>query len=317
MTPELIAMLGGGISGFVMKLIGAQMESQARQFERMITSQQAADASADAAAKRDGGVLVRTGQTEGSVDLCRLAGLRPASAIIEVVKQDGDMARLPDLEVMCEEHGLKMCSVEQVIEYRLSEEAMVERIDPIGGRDIETPEGVFRLIAWRSTIDALPHIALCTGGVGELDESGRAMKFDEPTLVRVQRRDLLGDIFGVSSSDASHSSRDDLMSSLRAIKEAGRGALVYMRPESGNEEISGSLHQVSRREEDVNAPDLARPDGVGSKVMPMDQRELGIGSQILRDLGLSRLRLLTNHPRPWPTLQGFGLEVVESIPLSK
>ncbi len=107
------------------------------------------------------------------------------------------------------------------------------------------------------------------------------------------------------------------MSSLRAIKEAGRGALVYMRPESGNEEISGSLHEVSRREEDVNAPDLARPDGVGSKVIPMDQRELGIGSQILRDLGLSRLKLLTNHPRPWPTLQGFGLEVVESIPLSK
>jgi 3,4-dihydroxy 2-butanone 4-phosphate synthase/GTP cyclohydrolase II len=266
---------------------------------------------------RDGGVLVRTGQTEGSVDLCRLAGLRPASAIIEVVKQDGDMARLPDLEVMCEEHGLKMCSVEQVIEYRLSEEAMVKRIDPISGRDIETPEGVFRLIAWRSTIDALPHIALCTGGVGELDETGQVMKFDEPTLVRVQRRDLLGDIFGVSSSDISHSSRDDLMSSLRAIKEAGRGALVYMRPESGNEEISGSLHEVSRREEDVNAPDLARPDGVGSKVIPMDQRELGIGSQILRDLGLSRLKLLTNHPRPWPTLQGFGLEVVESIPLSK
>ena len=88
-----------------------------------------------------------------------------------------------------------------------------------------------------------------------------------------------------------------------------------MRPESGNAEISGSLHEVSRREEDVNAPDLARPDGIGSKVLPMDQRELGIGSQILRDLGLSKLRLLTNHPRPWPTLHGFGLEVVESVPL--
>jgi 3,4-dihydroxy 2-butanone 4-phosphate synthase/GTP cyclohydrolase II len=266
---------------------------------------------------RDGGVLVRTGQTEGSVDLCRLAGLRPASAIIEVVKQDGDMARLPDLEVLCKEHGLKMCSVEQVIEYRLSGEAMVKRIDPVGGRDIKTPEGVFRLIAWRSTIDALPHIALCSGGVGDLDRDGRVIQVEEPTLVRVQRRDLLGDIFGVAPSDTNHSSRDDLLSSLRAIQKTGRGALVYMRPESGNAEISGSLHEVSRRAEDVNAPDLARPDGVGSKVMPMDQRELGIGSQILRDLGLSKLRLLTNHPRPWPTLQGFGLEVVESIPLSK
>ena len=133
--------------------------------------------------------------------------------------------------------------------------------------------------------------------------------------MRVHRRDLMGDIFGVAGASADRSSRDDLMASLRAIREAGRGALVYMRPESGNAEISGSLHEVSRRAEDVNAPDLARPDGVGSKVMPMDQRELGIGSQILRDLGLSKLRLLTNHPRPWPTLHGFGLEVVESVPL--
>lgn len=265
---------------------------------------------------RDGGVLVRTGQTEGSVDLCRLAGLRPAAAIIEVVKDDGDMARLPELEELCRTHELRMCSVEQVIEYRLAGEAMVRRIDPVGGRDIETPEGVFRLYAWRSTIDALPHIALCAGGVGALGEDGRVLANDEPTLVRVQRRDLLGDIFGVPSDAEGRSSRDDLLRSLRAIREAGRGALVYMRPESGNDEISGSLHEVARREEDVNAPDLARPDGVGSKVVPMDQRELGIGSQILRDLGLSRLRLLTNHPRPWPTLQGFGLEVVESVPLS-
>ena len=263
---------------------------------------------------RDGGVLVRTGQTEGSVDLCKLAGLHPAAAIIEVVKPDGDMARLPDLELMCEEHGLKMCSVEQIIEHRLAGEAMIQRIEPLSGRDIETPEGTFRLFAWRSSIDALPHIALCAGGIGDLGHDGHPAITDEPTLVRVQRRDLLGDIFGVASH-ADRASRDDLVASLHAIRDAGRGALVYMRPESGNAEISGSLHEVSRREEDVNAPDLARPDGIGSKVLPMDQRELGIGSQILRDLGLSKLRLLTNHPRPWPTLHGFGLEVVESVPL--
>ena len=244
---------------------------------------------------RDGGVLVRTGQTEGSVDLCKLAGLHPAAAIIEVVKPDGDMARLPDLELMCEEHGLKMCSVEQIIEHRLAGEAMIQRIEPLSGRDIETPEGTFRLFAWRSSIDALPHIALCAGGIGDLGHDGHPAITDEPTLVRVQRRDLLGDIFGVASH-ADRASRDDLVASLHAIRDAGRGALVYMRPESGNAEISGSLHEVSRREEDVNAPDLARPDGIGSKVLPMDQRELGIGSQILRDLGLSKLRLLTNHP---------------------
>ncbi|MHC4246427.1 MAG: 3,4-dihydroxy-2-butanone-4-phosphate synthase [Planctomycetota bacterium] len=263
---------------------------------------------------RPGGVLVRTGQTEGSVDLCRLAGLKPAAAIIEIVKPDGEMARLPDLEVMCEEHGLKMCSVEQIIQHRLAGEAMVERIAPIEGRDIETPEGVFKLIAWRSSIDALPHVALCAGGVGDLGEGNRAVASDEPTLVRVQRRDLLGDTFGVTGG-SNRASRDDLLASLRAIRDAGRGALVYMRPESGNEELSSVLHEVARREEDVNAPDLVRPDGIGSKVIPMDQRELGIGSQILRDLGLSKLRLLTNHPRPWPTLHGFGLEVVESVPL--
>ncbi len=264
---------------------------------------------------RDGGVLVRTGQTEGSVDLCRLAGLKPASAIIEVVKPDGEMARLPDLEEMCVEHGLKMCSVEQIIEHRLAKEAMVERIEPIAGRDIETPEGAFRLLAWRSSIDALPHIALCTGGIGELGSDGRPVEHHEPTLVRVQRRDVLGDILGGAAGDADRSSREDLLASLRAIRDSGRGALVYLRPESGNAEISGALHEVARRAEDVNAPDLARPDGIGAKVVPMDQRELGIGSQILRDLGLSKLRLLTNHPRPWPTLHGFGLEVAESVPL--
>lgn len=264
---------------------------------------------------RDGGALVRTGQTEGSVDLCRLAGLRPAAAIIEVVKPDGEMARMPDLELLCREHDLKMCSVEQVIEYRLSRETLVERDDPAEGVEIETPVGRFRLFTWRSTIDALPHIALCAGDVGRLDEHGKCIECTEPTLVRVQRRDLLGDIFGVPAHDADHSSREDLLCALQMIQDAGSGALVYMRPESGNLELTRGLHEVARREDDVNAPDLSRPDGIGSKVMPMDQREFGIGSQILRDLGMSKLKLITNHPRPWPTIQGFGLEVVDFVPL--
>lgn len=264
---------------------------------------------------RDGGVLVRTGQTEGSIDLCRLAGLRHAAAIIEVVKPDGEMARLPDLEALAEEHGLKMCSVEQVIEHRLARERLIERIHPEQGREIETPAGSFKLFAWRSTIDALPHIALCAGGVGDLDENGVSIGNDDPTLVRVQRRDLLGDIFGVNEGEPATSSRDALMDALKMIQTEQRGALVYMRPESGNLELTGRLHELSRGADDVNAPDLARPDGIGARAMPMDQRELGIGSQILRDLGLSKLKLITNNPRPWPTLHGFGLEVVESIPL--
>ena len=263
---------------------------------------------------RDGGVLVRTGQTEGSVDLCRMAGLRPAAAIIEIVRPDGEMARLPDLEALCAEHDIKMCSVEQIIEYRLAREGLVTRMEPVSGQEVNTPEGTFRLFSWRSTIDALPHIALCAGGVGDLDENGIPKASDEPTLVRVHRRDLMGDIFGVSGEEHDQPSREVLAESLRMIRDAGRGALVYMRPESGNLEITTQLQKLSRATDDVNAPDLSRPDGIGGKAIPMDQRELGIGSQILRDLGITKLRLITNNPRPWPTLHGFGLEVVESVP---
>ena len=265
---------------------------------------------------RDGGVLVRTGQTEGSVDLCRLAGLSTASAIIEIVKPDGEMARLPDLEAICAEHDLKICSVEQIIEYRLAREGLITRMAPTAGQEIQTPEGTFTLLSWRSSIDALPHIAFCAGGIGDLDENGVPIATDEPTLVRVHRRDLLGDIFGVCAEDRDESSRTALMASLRMIHDAGRGALVYMRPESGNLEITTQLQQMARSPDDVNQPDLSRPDGIGGKAMPMDQRELGIGSQILRDLGISKLRLITNNPRPWPTLHGFGLEVVEHVPLA-
>lgn len=265
---------------------------------------------------REGGVLVRTGQTEGSVDLCRLAGLQPAAAIIEIVRPDGEMARMPDLEELCSEHSIKMCSVEQIIEYRLNLEGLVRRVEPLDGQEIETSEGTFQLFSWRSSIDALPHIAFCAGGVGARDSAGNVIQSDEPTLVRVHRRDLLGDIFNVKGEGRADTSRNELLATLRMIRDAGRGALVYMRPESGNLELTAGLHELSRNAHDVNAPDLARPDGIGGKTMPMDQREFGIGSQILRDLGLSKLRLITNNPRPWPTLPGFGLEVVESVPLT-
>ena len=145
---------------------------------------------------RDGGVLVRTGQTEGSVDLCRLAGLQPAAAIIEIVKPDGEMARLPELKEICAEHKLKMCSVEQVIQWRLAREVMVTRVEPHDGEDIQTPEGTFRLFAWRSSVDALPHLAFTTGGVGRLNASGAVEKQSKPTLVRMHRRDIFSDVFG-------------------------------------------------------------------------------------------------------------------------
>src|SRR5262245_46686825 len=150
---------------------------------------------------RDGGVLVRTGQTEGSVDLARLAGLRPAAVISEVCREDGEMARMPDLERMCAAHGLKMCSVEQVIEHRLARETLIERLPPEDGTCIQTPQGRFRLFAYQSAIDPLPHLALTVGGIGHVDPAtGRSKQMDDPVLVRVHRRDLLGDIFDEASN---------------------------------------------------------------------------------------------------------------------
>jgi 3,4-dihydroxy 2-butanone 4-phosphate synthase / GTP cyclohydrolase II len=261
---------------------------------------------------RDGGVIVRTGQTEGSVDLMRLAGLRPAAVISEVCRDDGEMARMAELEALCREHDLKMCSVEQIIEHRLAREALVTRIEPIEGTVIETPDGRFNLIAYQSAIDPLPHLALTVGGVGDLDAGGHARRIDDPVLVRMHRRDLLGDIF----DESSYPSGRHLRASLAAIQKAQRGALVYLRPEGAGDDLRSRLQRISRPgADDVNAPDLTRIDGVGWRLQPMDQRDFGIGGQILRDLGLSRLRLLTNTPKSMPGLHGFGLEIVDQIPI--
>jgi 3,4-dihydroxy 2-butanone 4-phosphate synthase/GTP cyclohydrolase II len=265
---------------------------------------------------RDGGVLVRTGQTEGSVDLCRLAGLKPAAAIIEVVREDGEMARVPDLEIMCAQHGLKMCSVEQIIRHRLGMEGLVRRIDPVNGSRVETPEGVFTLFAWESEIDAMPHVALCYGGVGDLDSHGNAKTWVEPVLVRMQRRELLSDVFGLRWNPEEAAGQETIRASLRAIVRAGEGALVYLRTEGAGVDLPGRLARIRRpAKDDVNSPDLTRVDGIGSEGHPMDARLFGVGGQILRDLGLSKLRILTNHPKPMPGLHGFGLDIVEHVPI--
>lgn len=261
---------------------------------------------------RDGGVLVRTGQTEGSTDLVRLAGLHPAALIIEVVAESGEMARVPQLEQICADHGLKMCSVQQVIEHRLARERLIDRLEPIQGTPIDTPYGRFDLIAYRSTIDPLPHLALTMGGVGLPDAAGRVPRIDEPVLVRMHRRDLLGDIF----DEATHPSGRLLRASLSMIRDEGRGALVYLRPEGAGDDLRGRLQQIRRpARDDVNVPDLTRHDGVAVRVQPMDRRDFGIGGQILVDLGLRKLRILTNHPKTLPGLAGFGLEITEQVPI--
>lgn len=237
---------------------------------------------------RDGGVLVRTGQTEGSVDLCRMAGLRPAAAIIEVMNEDGTMARLPELEQLCHEHGLKMCSVADVIAQRVRGEAMVERVEQA---TLETQYGRFELIAYRSKVDALPHVALVKGRVGR-------EVIDEPVLVRVHSQNLLGDVFGAADEPSGRT----LHEAMRMIESAGEGAVVYMRQDGMGTGLLARLHSLAGQ---AGPPVEVR--------QAMDKFDFGIGSQIIRDLGIRQMRLITNHPPHLHGLDGFGLHIVETV----
>lgn len=265
---------------------------------------------------RAGGTLVRTGQTEGSIDLCRMAGMHPSAAIIEIMREDGEMARVPDLERFCARHGLRMCSVAQIIEHRLRTDSLVRRMSPREGTPIRTEDGEFTLIAYESVVDALPHLALTVGGVGAPEGGGAARRIAEPTLVRMHRRNLLGDIFGDVESSPEGPTRDALRASMRAIAGAGRGAIVYLRPEGVGDALGQRLLAMRRPGRDPGGPpDLTSPSGLGGSASPMHLREFGIGGQILRDLGLTRLRLLTNHPKEMPGLEAYGIEIVEHVGL--
>lgn len=258
---------------------------------------------------RDGGVLVRTGQTEGSVDLCRLAGLYPAAVIIEIMKDDGEMARVPDLEVFCKKHNIKMCSVAQLIAHRLADGSLIKRLGPV--RKLRTAFGDFDAIAYESAVDPLPHLALTMGGVGTGAGPNGGDSF--PTLVRMHRRHLLGDVFAeVSGSGSSpgKSSGDVLRDSLRLIASEGRGAVVYLRtqmPDEPEDDLEALL-QTPRRLADA-PPGTSSTAGHASRT----QRDFGVGGQILRDLGISKLRLITNSARDLPGLDAFGLEIVERV----
>jgi 3,4-dihydroxy 2-butanone 4-phosphate synthase / GTP cyclohydrolase II len=222
---------------------------------------------------KDGGVLVRAGQTEAAVDLARMCGLQPGGVICEIMNADGSMARVPHLKEFCERHGLKMISVAELIRYRLETEHFVERR---GEGCLETEAGTFKTIQYVSTINNEAHLALIRGDV--------AHKKD--VLVRMHARCLHGDVFGSTRCDC----REMIQLSLNRIAEEGAGVLVY-------------LHQtgLGNRHHQQTAP----------------QYESGIGAQILADLGLSTIRLLTNHPRKVLGLDAFGIEIVEQLPLVK
>jgi 3,4-dihydroxy 2-butanone 4-phosphate synthase/GTP cyclohydrolase II len=252
---------------------------------------------------RDGGVLVRVGHTEGIVDLCRLAGLNPGCVGIEIVHPEGRMMRVPDLAEFCEQHKLKMCSIKQIIEYRLSRSSIVERIDPAEGTSVRTPEGDFNLVAFRSIGDPMPHLALTVGDVGRLDEYGSAIEDSTPTLVRVHKRDLLGDIFDDLDSSGGSSTGQTLRASMRMIQKEGRGAIVYLRPHGVGDGLSQRLSRPFDHDTEDSVIEAISPEMV----------EYGTGSQILRALGLSNLRLITNSSVSYPQLEAFGLTISERV----
>jgi len=271
---------------------------------------------------REGGVLVRAGQTEGSVDLCRLAGLKPAAVIIEVMNEDGSMSRMADLRKLCARCELKICSVADVIHYRLEREHLVRRIDSV---PFDSEFGRFTLIAYRSVVDPLPHVALVCGDVGQIDSEGLPIQIHDPVLVRMHSQNLLGDVF----HDTQQPSGRTLGAAMRMIQAQGRGAIVYLRHEGMGSGLLKRL-QTLHLPHDESAVTSDRPrvgegedqsvsdhSSTESSNQPSPKRDYGIGSQILRDLGIRKLRLLTNHPVHPTGLDGFGLEISDFVPVGE
>ncbi len=251
----------------------------------------------------DGGVLVRAGQTEGSVDLCKLAGLPAMAVLIEIMNNDGTMARRPQLEVLSKKHGIRMYTVAQLIEYRMQREQFITRG---ATTKLPTKYGEFKLIAYHSPVDAEPHLALCVGGVGDLDANGDPVVHEEPVLVRVESECMTGHVFSSARCDCG----EQLNAAMRKVQEAGKGAVVYLRQEGRGIGLHNKLKAYALQDQGLDTVEANVKLG-----LPVDRRDYGIGAQIIRDLGLRQLRVLTNNPKKVNRLEVYGIQIAEQLTL--